>query len=317
MDKETNYPLIVKKQSTKELQSILDDYTERYSKLTIGDNRSYESTKKARTELVTFRTSLTKAGDATKKPHNEAIKKINAFVKSWVEKAAPLEAELQATVKNWEERVAREKAEAERKEKERIDAIHNRIAIFKSTVNGFNFKTSEQMKEIIDQVTDMEIDETFEEFQAEAMVEQEDTLRTLNTMYQSQLQAEKDKAELEEAKAELAKLRAEKAESDAEKGIQSEPVKEPELAPSLETEVNNEEPQIIDNQETRYQFPAAGFSARQSFNASLNRITRFLQSESIKTNNAELNDLHKTFIEHLLKLVERASDKADEISKAA
>lgn len=215
---------------------VFADYKERFSGLIITDPASYDATKKARTEMVTLRTSLKKAADAAKKPLNQQVKKINAELNRLTDCVLEIEAPLQKTVKDYEDKKAAEKAEAERIEKERVSKIQGAISNIRDLPNTCRFDTAEQIQAKINQLANAELTEArYCEFLAEAMIEREDSINVLQKLFaevkaaedekervraeaealaEQRAEIEKQRAELEQLKREAEAMKAEAAEAD-------------------------------------------------------------------------------------------------------
>ena len=199
------------------------EVTDKYKNLVISDTKTYEATKKARTEVVTMRGNISKTRkeitsqlDATKKQFMSEERRLLGLL-------APIETELQATVKAWEDKKAAERAERQRKESERVEGI--RLSIYNNFGEGaWHFiqnLSSVEIKNFCQQTKGLEITEAiYQEFRDEATEAKEAFLLRARSIYQTakdREDAEKkladERARLAEERAEIEKGRAELAEA--------------------------------------------------------------------------------------------------------
>lgn len=165
-----------------------------------GDTASYKEARAACTTLVHTRTAIeAKRKDLLRDYRNN----VNQVADALLAPLTPVENRLKAELKAEDDRKADIRAEAERVEKERVDAI--KASIFK-LVNLANAqgKTSEQIIKRIEAIETHETTEqTYSEFMAEAILAKATTLKTLRDAL-----AEREKVEREEAahKAEAERL---------------------------------------------------------------------------------------------------------------
>ena len=209
-------------------EDVIIEKSKAYEGLVISDNKSYESTKKARTEFVKIRTSIQRA---VKIGNEDLMAQVNANkneAKRLIQLAAPTEQALQAEVKRWEDKKEAEKQAKIKAEEERVALHQARIRNIRAmTQLGFN-PSSEAIQSVINQLHETVIDESFEEFQQHAQTEKDQALETLNSVLAEALhteevmrQREEEQKRLEEERkriaAEQAEIERERAAIQAEK----------------------------------------------------------------------------------------------------
>lgn len=189
--------------------------------LVISDNKTFESVKQARTEMVTVRTSINKARISANQIHRDGISDNDLQAKSLTEIAAEYEEPLQTQVKNWQNKKEDEKRVREEAEKTRkadhadaIDVIRNLSVTHVNT-------PIEQLQDVIDHYSALEITEdVFEEYAIEAQQVLKNTLLTLDTMIQTaknrEAEAERNKVEQTRLAELEKKLDEQRAEQNAE-----------------------------------------------------------------------------------------------------
>lgn len=200
----------------------------KFKDLIISDTKTYESTKHARTTMVSVRTGIAKALITANKPHKNSIELNKGEAARLTALAKPIEDELQETVKFWESEKTKEKAEKERKEQERIQAHKNTInKIIAFNRVDFN-ASSDDVRVMRDELGEIVIDESLEEFEIEAKEAFDAADFILDSALEGatdrEFEAEKLKIEQEELAIEKEKLESaknkladEQAKIDAEK----------------------------------------------------------------------------------------------------
>lgn len=185
------------------------EYAEKYKGLAISDTKTYESTKAARTEMVSLRTSIDKARKAADKPLREKLKEHKKEGDRLIDLVTAIEAPLQETVKAWEDKKAAEKAERERIEAARINGHKKVISIIRQLGNISFGESSNSIREKLDTLTEMVIDEQLEEFQQDAQSAFDTSKFMLESSLESAIEMEKQKEEAERIKAENERIQKE------------------------------------------------------------------------------------------------------------
>lgn len=151
--------------------------------LVISDSKTFDSVKKARTEMVTVRTSINKARIAANQKHRDGIADNDLQAKSLTDIASEYEEPLQTQVKNWQDKKDEEKRVKEEAEQVRKDNHTAAINVIRNlSVTHIN-ATIEQMQGVIDHYSTLEISEdVFEEYAIEAQQVLKNSLESLDTM---------------------------------------------------------------------------------------------------------------------------------------
>lgn len=175
----------------------------------IEDNKSYEEAKKARTTLVTARTTLQKQEKLITSKLNDFKKRVKDVTGELIAITEPHEIKQQEEVKRYEDIKEQERLEKERIEQERINKIKNKIDSFKSTWTAvIDSMAHSEIKSQCDEL-DKQIEEhkefNFEEFEldfdvAVGIVKEKftDKIEVLNAREIVRQQEEKEKKEREE-----------------------------------------------------------------------------------------------------------------------
>ncbi len=154
--------------------------------LVISDSKTFESAKKARTEMVTVRTSIDNARKGANKTHKDAIADNNLEAKTLTDIATEYEEPLQTIVKNWQDKKVEEKRITQEAEQARKAAHTTTInAIRNLPVDHINASVT-QLQGLIDHYSILEITEdVFEEYAIEARQVLKHSLESLGTMLEA------------------------------------------------------------------------------------------------------------------------------------
>lgn len=164
-------------------ERLIREIGEKTKGLVISDNKTFESVKKARTEIVTVRTSINKARIAANQTHRDGIADNDLQAKSLTDIATEYEEPLQTQVKNWQAKKDEEKRVKEEAEQVRKDA-HTTIinAIRNLPIDHVNGSVT-QLQGLIDHYSMLVVTErVFEEYAIEAQQVLKNTLESLGTM---------------------------------------------------------------------------------------------------------------------------------------
>ena len=190
-------------------EDVILDRADKYFNLVISDNKTYDATRAARTEMVSIRTSIEKALKIGNDPLNNQIKANREEAKRLMELAKPTEDYLQKTVKDYE---AKKEAEREAKiqaERARVENIQNYIAAFAKMAHVTSGMNSDAVRETINDVKSIEVDEFYEEFKEQADKAKSDAMASLELSLNEKLEQERLDAE-RKAESERLRLEAEK-----------------------------------------------------------------------------------------------------------
>jgi len=168
----------------------------KYKGLVIGDNKTFESCKAARTHTVSMRTSIDKAFKAGVKPFKDAIALNKEEAARLTALVVKIETPLQETVKAWEKKKAEEKAEKERVELERITNHKKTLSEIANLGNVLFGETIEAIENKLNSLNSIIIDDSLEEFEIEA----KGSLSASRFMIESALHGAKEQAKQDEAR---------------------------------------------------------------------------------------------------------------------
>lgn len=163
--------------------------------------------------LANTRTSITKTGKAARDDANAFSKAVIAEEKRLIDLIEPEEVRLRTLRDGWDEaREAEKRAKAEA-EAQRIKDHQYNIARIREWVAVASGRKSEEVAEIIQDVTGTPADASFEEFQGQAQLAKDETLNKLREMHAAAVAREEEAARLKaEQEAEAARLSAEREE---------------------------------------------------------------------------------------------------------
>ncbi|MEE9223011.1 MAG: hypothetical protein V3V40_06100 [Nitrosomonadaceae bacterium] len=151
--------------------------------LVISDNKTFESAKQARTEMVTVRTSINKARVAANQVHRDGISENDIQAKSLTDIAVEYEEPLQTLVKAWQEKLADQKRITEEAEQTRKENHNSCISVIRNLPVTHINASIEQIQGVIDHYSSIEItDDVFEEYAIEARHVLKQSLESLDTM---------------------------------------------------------------------------------------------------------------------------------------
>lgn len=143
-------------------------------------------------------------------------KKLDAEAARITTELLKLEEPIDQQIKNEESRKERERAEAAAKEAARIAALQSRVASIRNYAVVPATSGSAYLQAQRDKLAAVLVDESFQEFQAEAQSAKDQTAAILFGLFTAEVEAEKERARVLAEREELARLRAEQEKRDAE-----------------------------------------------------------------------------------------------------
>lgn len=199
----------------------LAELKEKYGSLRakFGDGMAYKSVTDALSVVRTLRVNVEKKRVELKADALEYGRKVDAEAKRITAALLEIEEPLKANKEEIDAEKERMRAEKARKEQERIESIQARIASFVASVAICASKDSAGMRAYINDVENRVIDESFEEFQQQAVDAKADALAKMALLLagreEQEEQDRKRKEEDERLKAERAALEAQRREIEA------------------------------------------------------------------------------------------------------
>lgn len=171
----------------------------------------------ARLELVTLRTGLEAERKRIKAPALAHCALIDAEAKRITDEIKALESPIDALIKADEKRRADEKAERERIERERVDAIKQRMAAIRAVPMEMVGKTSGAIREALEELSAMAVDAAlFEEFELQAQGDRHDAVRALTRMLDAVAAQEAEAVRLQAERENLARQQEEQRQREVE-----------------------------------------------------------------------------------------------------
>lgn len=199
--------------------AALADLCQRYGKVVfdVTTTKGMDLARKGRAEIRCYRTALESKRVEIKAPALERCRLIDAEAKRIAAELVALEGPIDELIKAEEQRKANEKAEKERIERERVSAIHERIAAFGSYAAEMVGRTTSGILTAIE-ASDVEwpIDDSFGEFKPQAQAAKDAAIAKLRELYDAAIEQEAEQARIKAERAELAKLKTEQAQREAE-----------------------------------------------------------------------------------------------------
>lgn len=177
-----------------------------------GDIKSYKTVRAACTKLVHVRTAVDKRRKDLGEAARQEIKDINSAAKMLLEPLVPLEERFKAEMKAEDDRKAAIKEEKERLERERIQAIQEKITHIRTQAINANGRPSDEIAKILDHLVNLEItEEEYQEFRESAITAADETYDAVNKALKDRQAWEKEEAE---RKAEAERLEKQKLEQE-------------------------------------------------------------------------------------------------------
>lgn len=173
------------------------------------DAKSYQVARSALTMCVSTRTSVDKRRKELGEDSRKWVAAVNQAAKDLLAPLAPAEDHLRGELDLEDGRRKEVKAEKERIEKARIDGIKAKITSISSNILLIRGKDSQALMTMLDNVSTIQIDGLYQEFEAEARKALDDVKATLNLVIVDQVNREIQEATQKEEAARLAKQREE------------------------------------------------------------------------------------------------------------
>ena len=191
--------------------------------LAVTNTAGREECHSAAMALVKARTTIEKTGKAAREDATAFSKAVIAEEKSLVAITAAEESRLLALRNTWDEARAAKKAKAERIERERIAAIHERIAGLRGFADAaLQAKTAKAVDDLIDRLMAEPV-EGFDEFEIEAASVRGLTLARMKEISDTKAAEEAERTRIAaEQEAERLRLVAEREELVRERKVQAE-----------------------------------------------------------------------------------------------
>lgn len=189
----------------------LIDLTKRHANVIypVTTTKGMEDAKAARKEIRDVRYAVQRAEKAASDELNSIKRNVKDRAKQIITVLKPLEDAVDGQITAEDERCAEEKRKREEAEVARVAAIRDRIATITRAPTEVAGMPSATIRRSLDLVTGVPVDESFEEFQAEAMAAKDGAVSVLTTMLERAVAAEEAAAALRVQQEELERQRAE------------------------------------------------------------------------------------------------------------
>lgn len=183
-----------------------------------------KSAREARRELVSLRTALEARRKELKAPALDYSRRVDAEAKRLTDAILQLEGPIDAQIKSEEARRERERMERIERERQRVAALQARVDAIKAFPVRAAGKGSVVIAALIEDMGDIVIDESFEEFQQAASDAYYAALNTLNELHEAAQASEEEARKLREEREQMRreqeaaaeKIRAEREAQEAE-----------------------------------------------------------------------------------------------------
>lgn len=206
--------------SYKVADASIAELKEKYKGMTAENPKEYKALTAAVGEVRTLRTSVEKRRKALKADALKYGKNVDSEAARITELLVEVEDPLKAVKKEYDDAAAKAKEEKERIERERVDAIHNRIKVIRDLPHKAHSASCEDLENLIVRIKAVPLDaENFAEFLEEAKEVISGSIDILSDILASKIKSEADAKKVKELEDAIA---AEKA---------KEPVKLPDPEP--------------------------------------------------------------------------------------
>jgi hypothetical protein len=163
--------------------------------------------------LKNARVEIEKRGKAAREDANAFRDAVIEEQKRLIGLIEPEETRLEKLQKEWDDRIEAEKQAKIKAEQDRQAALQKRVEAIRDKVRlGVQARSAAQLSELMNEVDEIVIDESWQTFQDAAADAKAETFAQLEKMLDAAVAREKEEQRLREERAELERLRAEQAE---------------------------------------------------------------------------------------------------------
>jgi len=205
-------PPIVYSVTEQALQQLEQEYANFPTNLEVKEN--YNFVKKGIATIRKYRSEVEQRRKELKKDALEYGRKVDATAKEIKERLLAIEKPMKKLKKDFDMQEEIKRREEIRKEKERLEKIHERIAGIKSLIDISISQSSTEIQAAITQLESDNVEDWAQEFTEKALETKKNTLAKLTELYDMKVQSERAEEEREKREKELA---AQKAEIEAQK----------------------------------------------------------------------------------------------------
>lgn len=196
--------------------AAIEEMKKKYGGMKITDAKSDKAVRTARTLVVSKRTAVEKKRKELKASAIEWGHKVDNEAKRICTLLLPLEEELKAEVKRVDDEIEAKREEKRAKERERIEAIQDKINAIIRTQGIVHNVASSHIEERLIIIKGMKISEDlYQEFTNEAIQAQKEAITALEEALKERLQFEKEEVERKAEAERLEAQRKEQAEAQA------------------------------------------------------------------------------------------------------
>lgn len=163
--------------------------------------------------LKNARVEIEKRGKAAREDANAFRDAVIEEQKRLIGLIEPEETRLEKLQKSWDDRIEAERQAKIKAEQDRVAALQKRVEAIRDKVRlGVQARSAAQISELMNEVDEIVIDETWQEFQDAAADAKSETFAQLDKMLDAAVEREKEDQRLREERAEFERRQAEAAE---------------------------------------------------------------------------------------------------------
>lgn len=211
--KEQAGPLVPVQNALTEFEKVsagLVDLTRKYANVVypVSTTKGMDEAKAARLEIRNVRYAVQRAEKSASDELNGIKRNVKERAEQIIAVLEPIESPIDQQIKAEEDRKAEEKRKKEEAEAARVSAIRERIAAITAAPVAVAGMNASAIKQSLEQLSQIQIDTSFDEFLPEAANAKEAAVATLIVMHDRAAESERAAAELKAQQEELARMRA-------------------------------------------------------------------------------------------------------------
>lgn len=192
--------------------------------------KGLDEAKAARVEVREVRYSIQNAEKTVLVPYQDKVKEaqakvneVKAYGLELKEKVLLIETPIDESIKAEEKRRTDEKAAADELERQRVEAIQNKITRFRSVAAAYASRSAEDIAAVLESVkVSVILPDDYAEFEAEGTIARDNAIEQLETLHKSAVEREAAAAQLAAQQKELEELRKKQQEADERARIERE-----------------------------------------------------------------------------------------------
>lgn len=199
------------------MTKALAEVTKKYGNVVFdcSTTKGLDEAKAARVEIREVRYSIQNAEKTVLVPYQDKVKEaqgkvneVKAYGLSLKEKVLAVETPIDESIKAEEQRRADEKAAADELERQRVEAITNKINRFRSVAAAYSSRSAEDIATVLESVkVSVILPDEYGDFEAEATIARDNAIEQLETLHKGAVEREAAATLLAAQQKELEELR--------------------------------------------------------------------------------------------------------------